>query len=259
MTDVAVIVPSVPATPSTVTFLPLASEGQAPLRYAVPLVACTVRPPTTKRIDGQLPSSCEIDPDTVSDDVGAAPACTTVTVCPPTSSAPDRAAVDVFALTANAIVALPAPLSGEVTSIQETSADAVQSHDAADAVSDKLPVRPPAGASTAVGETVKVHGGAAAACVTVTAWPATVSVAVRGEASGLGAAEYCTLPLPVPLAPEVIVSQAALLDAVHVQVSPDAMSIDPVPPLAPTDSLVLDSEYVQGGGAAVPACVMVTF
>ena len=40
-----------------------------------------------------------------------------------------------------------------------------------------------------VGETVKVQGTGAAACVTVTVWPATISVPVRGEVAVLAAIE----------------------------------------------------------------------
>ena len=84
------------------------------------------------------------------------------------------------------------------------------------------------------------------------------SVAVRGDVSGLAAAAYCTVPLPVPPAPAVMVSHAALLVAVHEQVAPVVTPIEPLPPAASSDWLVLDSEYVQGGGAPAPACVTVS-
>jgi hypothetical protein len=54
-------------------------------------------------------------------------------------------------------------------------------------------------------------------CVTVTVCPATVSVPVRGEVELLAVKLKATVPLPVPLAPEVIVNQVAFLVAVHVQ------------------------------------------
>ena len=47
--------------------------------------------------------------------------------------------------------------------------------------------------------------------------PATVSVPLRAAPVFL-ATLYVTLPLPVPLAPSVIVIHASLLTAVHVQV-----------------------------------------
>ena len=60
-----------------------------------------------------------------------------------------------------------------------------------------------------------------------------------------------TEPLPAPLAPEVMVSHAALLDAVHAQPAPAVTeTADPLPPAAPIDWLVGAIENVQGGGAA---------
>ena len=45
-----------------------------------------------------------------------------------------------------------------------------------------------------------------------------------------------TLPLPLPLAPLVIEIHAALLEAVHVQLLPLAVTAtDPAPPVAPID------------------------
>ena len=52
------------------------------------------------------------------------------------------------------------------------------------------------------------------ACETVNARPAMVSVPVRGAAL-FAAALNATVPLPVPLAPAVIVIHDALLVAVH--------------------------------------------
>ena len=44
-----------------------------------------------------------------------------------------------------------------------------------------------------------------------------VSVPVRGVVAVLAAIEKATVPPPLPLAPEVIVSQEALLEALQVQ------------------------------------------
>ena len=73
--------------------------------------------------------------------------------------------------------------------------------------------------------------GVAPACVTVTVTPATVSVPVRGEVLVLAAIEYVTVPLPLPFAPAVIVSQAALEVAVqaHPAVAVTAMLFEEVP------------------------------
>ena len=72
-------------------------------------------------------------------------------------------------------------------------------------------------------------------------WPATVSVPVWGDVDVLAATEYPTVPLPLPLAPLVIVSQLALLVAVQphplVVVTPTVAA----PPLAVGDALVGDT------------------
>jgi hypothetical protein len=73
--------------------------------------------------------------------------------------------------------------------------------------------------------------------VTVTVWPATVSVPVRAGPL-LAAIETVTLPFPVPLLPAVMVMNDALLVAVHVDVQLVVTLITPVPPLASTLALV---------------------
>src|SRR6478672_8271140 len=52
-------------------------------------------------------------------------------------------------------------------------------------------------------------------CVTVKLWPPIVSVAGRWLLPALGATLNATVPGPLPFAPDVTVSHAALLDAVH--------------------------------------------
>jgi hypothetical protein len=74
--------------------------------------------------------------------------------------------------------------------------------------------------------------------VTVNVCPATVSVPVRLLVFVFAATEYPTVPLPLPLLPEVIVIQAALLAAVQVQPVGAVTVTLPVPPLACTDALV---------------------
>ena len=69
--------------------------------------------------------------------------------------------------------------------------------------------------------------------VTETVWPATVSVPTRCEVEGFAVALKVTVPLPDPLAPLLMVSQAALLAAVHVH------------PLAVVTAVV---ERLRGGG-----------
>jgi hypothetical protein len=61
--------------------------------------------------------------------------------------------------------------------------------------------------------------------------PWMVTVADRGVVPVWGAAVKVAVPLPVPL-PTLIVSQPALLVAVHAQPLPDATVALPVPPAA---------------------------
>ena len=70
-----------------------------------------------------------------------------------------------------------------------------------------------------------------AAWVTVTLWPAIVSMPVRGPPA---AALNWTVPLPVPVAPEVMDSHGALLLAVHAQPAAPVTVTLPVPPCAGT-------------------------
>ena len=96
--------------------------------------------------------------------------------------APARDAVEVFAATLNAIVALPVPCEGPVRVIHDGLADAVQPQLDVEAATVMFPLRPPAGASTVDGDTVKEQVGAgAAAWFTVSVWVATVSEALRGD------------------------------------------------------------------------------
>ena len=86
--------------------------------------------------------------------------------------------------------------------------------------------------------------------------PARVLVAV------LAAALKATVPLPVPLAPDVTVSQdVLLLTPVHAHDAPAVTVTLPVPPAAATDWLAGLIEYEQGAASVtvkvVPAIVMV--
>jgi hypothetical protein len=71
----------------------------------------------------------------------------------------------------------------------------------------------------------------------VKVFPATVRVPVREDLVELDDTEYRTVPLPVPLAPAVMVIQETLLTAVQEQPPPAATVIDPFPPLEPMDLL----------------------
>jgi hypothetical protein len=76
-------------------------------------------------------------------------------------------------------------------------------------------------------------GEPAAACVTVNAPPAIVSVPVRA-APVFAATLNATEPFPVPEAPAVTVIQVALLAAVHPHVLAADTDTVPVPPAAAT-------------------------
>ena len=84
--------------------------------------------------------------------------------------------------------------------------------------------------------------------------PPIVSIPTREKGDGLGATEYCTVPLPVPEAPAVTVSQAELLDAVQAQPADVATVMDAVVPPPPR----LIDVGVRLNVQAAPACVMVT-
>jgi hypothetical protein len=131
-------------------------------------------------------------------------------------SVPARDSVAVFASMEKATVPLPLPLTPEVIVSHESLLVAVQLQPAA-AVTLLLLEVAVAGGFSDVGETLNVQGAGAPACVTVTACPAMVSVPVRGVVAVLAAMENAAAPFPLPLAPEVMVSQAALLVAVQVQ------------------------------------------
>ena len=84
---------------------------------------------------------------------------------------------------------------------------------------------------------------------TVNVWPPAVIVAVRADVLVFAATEKATVPFPLPLAPEVTVTHAAELVAVHAQPDDELTLNEPVPPLAATDWLVGDSVYVHGAAS----------
>ena len=71
--------------------------------------------------------------------------------------------------------------------------------------------------------------------MTVTAWPATVSVAVRDEVEVLAAMLYATEPFPLPLAPLVMVIHVAVVVAVQAHPVPAVTVTDAVPAPAIAD------------------------
>ena len=72
----------------------------------------------------------------------------------------------------------------------------------------------------------------AAACVTVNTWPPTLTVPVREVRAVFAAMVSPTVPLPVPLAPELTIIQAAALAAFQAQPVPAVTLMLAVPPAA---------------------------
>ena len=84
-----------------------------------------------------------------------------------------------------------------------------------------------------------MHGSPA--WVTVNVWPATVSMPFRAAPVGFPATVNAAVPDPLPLAPDVIVIQDAVLAAVQAQPSIVVTAIGvPGPPAAPMDSEVAE-------------------
>jgi hypothetical protein len=106
---------------------------------------------------------------------------------------------------------------------------AVHAHDAP-AVTATVVVSPAAGEVLLVGAMEYVHG--VPGCVTVNVWPAMVTVPERWLVPPFAATTIETLPLPVPAALPEIVSQPALLNAVHPHDAPAVTATVVVSPAA---------------------------
>jgi hypothetical protein len=117
--------------------------------------------------------------------------------------------------------------------IHESLLAAVQAHPVA-VVTLTEPDPPLAGALCEVGLMVNEQP---LVCVTVKVCPATVIVPVR-DALWLALTVNCTVPLPLPLAPPVIVIQATLLVAAQSQPVTVVTLTEPDPPLAVKNWLV---------------------
>ena len=126
---------------------------------------------------------------------------------------------------------MPEPLAPAVMVSHETLLVAVQSQPAA-VVTAIVLVPPAAGADWKSGVTLKAHDPEA--CVTVNVCPAIVSVPVRVAPVEFAAAEKVTSPFAVPDAPAEIVSQVALLVAVHVHPLAELTVTEPEPPTEAT-------------------------
>ena len=81
--------------------------------------------------------------------------------------------------------------------------------------------------------------------MTVWLFPATVITSDLVLGPVLAVTVYITVPLPLPLLPEVIVIQLTISEALQPQPIGDVTLILPVPPSARNDLLVGNMEYIQ--------------
>lgn len=181
-----------------------------------------------------------------------------VTLCPATVSVPLRAG-PVFGCTVYVTVPLPVPVCPVRSVIQLALLLAV--HVQADAAVTPIgvPEPPVAPMLAVVGDTLYEHD--VPASVTVICCPAIVRVPVRTEVVELAATEMLTVPLPFPLAPDVMVIQLAVVAAVHEQAFVVATVNElRVLPVDGSDSVVgftvKEHDGVEGVDAA--ACVTLT-
>jgi hypothetical protein len=166
-------------------------------------------------------------------DPGQEPACVTVCVWPAIVIVPVRTVVFGFAVNVNATVPLPLPLAPLVIVIHDAVVLAVHAQPVAVVTSTEVPAPAPAETDWLVG---LIEATQEPACVTENDWLAIVSVPVRALPV-LAVTENATEPLPLPLAPDVIVSHASALDAV--QAHPAAMftAVELLPAVAAIDAL----------------------
>jgi hypothetical protein len=137
-------------------------------------------------------------------------------------------------------VPLPLPVAPAVTLSHDALLAAVQPHPSAVRTS-KAPVPPPAGCVADDEESEIVQSGP---WFTVNVRPAMVNVPDRAGPF-VAATLKLTLPLPLPVAPEAMVIQEALLAAVHAQLAPAVTETVPSPPEAGTDRVSGDIANVQ--------------
>lgn len=107
----------------------------------------------------------------------------------------------------------------------------------------RFPVPPAAVADTEPGVTVAPHP--APLWLTVTVWPAMVTVPVRDSDEMLAPAVTLAVPLPVPVAPADTRSHSVEADDVHVQPVPVVTATANVSPAAGEVRVVGATEYVQ--------------
>jgi hypothetical protein len=146
---------------------------------------------------------------------------------------------------------LPLPVAPAVTVIQAALLVAVHAQPVAAVTLTVPPVIP--AATTLADAAASVGAQGAPACVTVNATPPIVSVAERAVVVGFAVTVYVTDPLPLPVAPALMVTQAALAVAVHAhpvgEVTATVFVLAAKPTLADTGAIV--------GAQGAPAWVTV--
>lgn len=160
----------------------------------------------------------------------------TVAVWPFTVIVADRLLVRAFAAALRTTVPAPAPPAPEVIVSHDALLVALHVQLAA-VLTARFSIPPAGGTDWVVGVTPKVQASDAA-WATVTVCPAIVNVPVRLAADAFAAAEKVAVPLPVPVAPPVIVSHPALLIAFHAQPEPPDTVTLPLPPVAGSVNVV---------------------
>jgi hypothetical protein len=155
-----------------------------------------------------------------------------VNASPAIVSVPDRGAPVVFAWTVNCTTPSPAPDVALVIVTHAALLAAVHEHPApALTLTKPLPPAFPIGCDEAL--SAYVHPDS---CATDTLRPATVSVVLRAGPT-FTPMFSTTAPLPVPLDPDVTVTQPTALAAVHVQAGAVTTSRPDDPPAADFDTL----------------------
>ena len=137
-----------------------------------------------------------------------------VNVCPATVSEPFNVVPPVFGLTVKFTEPLPEPLEPDVTLAHDELLDAVQEHPDG-AVTLTLPGPPADVKEPELAEREYVQ--LTPVSVKVKLCPATVREPFNVVPPVLGLTVKDTVPLPEPLAPDVIDAQFELLEAVHAQ------------------------------------------
>jgi hypothetical protein len=154
-------------------------------------------------------------------------------------------------------VPLPVPLAPLVIVSQAALLDAVQAHPAP-LVTPTVPVLAAAPTEAEVEPRLKLH---AAAWVTVIVLPAIVRVPLRVEVAVFAAIANAVVPLPVPDAPLVMVSHAALDAAVHGQPLPAVTDTEAEPAVAAAETLAGETDGLHAAScvtvSVMPAIVIV--